>query len=408
MPTRKQAPAPKLQVEYVPIADLKPYASNPRTHSPEQVAQINGSIGEFGFTNPFLITADGEIIGGHGRLEAAAQRGLDTVPVIRLGHLTPEQVRAYRIADNRLTELGEWDSGLLVQELEALRDKDFDIGLTGFGLDDLEAMLGEEGDVGIGDPDDAGEPPDDPMTQPGDVWVMGRHRLICGDSTDAEVAKRVLNGATPALMVTDPPYGVEYDPKWRKEAGLNSGGAFGKVENDDQADWCEAYVLFPGNVVYSWHADLRARDALEAIVTAGFELRAQIIWAKTQLVIGQGHYHFQHEPCWYAVRKGKTADWRGDRKQTTLWDIDKPRKSETGHSTQKPIECMERPIRNHKGDVYDPFCGSGTTLIAAERQHRASYAVEISPAYCDVIVKRWQDFTGKRAVLEATGESPLA
>ena len=410
MPERKNTP--KLQVEYLRIEDLKPYSHNPRKHSPEQVAQINSSIGAFGWTTPVLIDDGNEIIAGHGRIEAAVQRGMSTVPVLRLSNLTPAQIKAYRIADNRLTELGVWDHALLVGEIEALKELDFDIDLTGFGLEDLEDMeelLGEEGGAGKGDPDDAPEPPEEPTTQPGDVYLMGKHRLICGDSTDADTVKRVLNGATPALMVTDPPYGVNYDADWRKKAGVNKTGSYGygMLSNDDRADWADAFALFPGTVAYVWHADLRAKDSIVALLGSGFELRAQIVWGKAQLVIGQGHYHFQHEPCWYAVRKGKTADWAGDRKQTTLWEIDKPRKSETGHSTQKPIECMERPIRNHKGDVYDPFVGSGTTLIAAERQRRTCYAIEISPAYCDVAAKRWQAFTGKEAVLEATGKSPF-
>lgn len=415
MPARKPKAVPepqataKLKIEYVPLSDLRPYAKNPRTHSPEQVAQINGSIGEFGFTNPFLITADGEIIGGHGRLEACEQRGMDTVPVIRLGHLTPAQVQAYRIADNRLTELGEWDAGLLAGELEALREAGFDTDLTGFGADDLEAMLAEQVDgVGDADPDDAPEPPDDPVTVPGDVWLLGRHRLICGDCTDADTVKRVLNGATPALMVTDPPYGVNYDPAWRQEALQRGERRVGRVENDDTVEWGGALTIVEPDVLYVWSPPGSQNiDFARIIQDAVFEIRSCIVWRKQTHVLSRGHYHWQHEPCWYAVRKGATANWQGDRSQTTVWDIAWDKNVDGGHSTQKPVECMERPIRNHKGSVYDPFVGSGTTLIAAERQRRTCYAVEISPAYCDAIVKRWQTYTGKQAVLEASGKSPI-
>ena len=410
MPRRKPdpAPAPQLQIEYVPISDLRPYAKNARTHSPEQVAQINSSIGEFGFTNPFLVTADGEIIGGHGRLEACEQRGMDVVPVIRLGHLTPAQVQAYRIADNRLTELGGWDNELLVGELEALRAEGFDIDLTGFGEDDLAQLLGTNEGADGADPDDAPEPPDDPVTVPGDVWLMGDHRVICGDCTDAEVVRRVLDGATPALMVTDPPYGVNYDASWRED--LPRGAArTGLVENDDTVEWGDALTIVQPDVLYAWSPGGDHQLAFARIIQgADFDIRACLIWRKQTHVLSRGHYHWQHEPCWYAVRKGATAGWQGDRSQTTVWDIAWDKNVEGGHSTQKPVECMERPIRNHAGDVYDPFLGSGTTLIAAERQRRTFYGCEISPAYCDAIVKRWQAYTGRLAVLEATGESPIA
>ena len=212
-------------------------------------------------------------------------------------------------------------------------------------------------------------------------------------------------------MVTDPPYGVEYDADWRNKATRADGSpigasALGEVLNDDRADWREAWALFPGDVAYVWHAGSRSHVVADSLVACGFNLYSLIVWGKNTLVIGRGHYHPKHEPCWYAVRKGKTGHWQGDRKQTTLWEIDKPQKSETGHSTQKPIECMKRPIENNSkpGDgVYEPFSGSGTTIIAAEQTGRRCYAMELSPNYVDVAVRRWQNFTGKRAVLESTG-----
>jgi DNA modification methylase len=220
-------------------------------------------------------------------------------------------------------------------------------------------------------------------------------------------------------MVTDPPYGVNYDPGWRNSAARNGatagrsrgaigGRALGKVQNDDRADWREAWVLFPGDVAYVWHAGLHASDVEASLNASGFFVRSQIIWDKTRLLISRGDYHWQHEPCWYAVRKGKPGHWAGDRKQTSVWQIEKNQKSETGHSTQKPVECMRRPIENNSSQgqaVYEPFCGSGTTIIAAAMTGRACHAIELSPAYVDVGVKRWQDFTGEAAVLDGDGRT---
>jgi DNA modification methylase len=246
-----------------------------------------------------------------------------------------------------------------------------------------------------------------PVSRLGDVWLLGRHRLVCGDSTDPAVVERVLAGVQPHLMVTDPPYGVEYDPAWRNRAGLSTTSRTGTVANDDRADWREAWALFPGEVAYVWHGALHAATVAESLAACGFDIRAQIIWAKERLVMGRGHYHWQHEPAWYAVRG--TGHWSGDRKQTTLWQIaSKGQDAETTHGTQKPVECMARPIRNNSSPgqaVYEPFCGSGTTLIAAEMEGRACHAIELSPAYVDVAVRRWEGFTGKLASLEENGES---
>ena len=228
--------------------------------------------------------------------------------------------------------------------------------------------------------------------------MLGTHRVLCGDSTDPETVERLLDGAAPDLMVTDPPYGVQYDATWRYKAGVSSkDGAFGKSANDDENDWQAAYALFPGRIVYVWMSSLALPAAARGLDACGFVRRSLIIWDKGRIVISRGHYHWRHETCWYAVRKGAQASWKGDRKASTIWEIDKPRKSETGHSAQKPVECMQRAIHNHKGDVYDPFIGSGTTVIAAEQEHRRRYALEIDPAYVDVSVKRWEDFTGRKA-----------
>lgn len=410
----------ELHVEYLPISDLKPYKANARTHSEEQVAQIAASIGEFGFTNPILVGKDFEVIAGHGRLEAAKQRRMDEVPCIRLGHLTANQRRAYVLADNRLAENAGWDYDLLRLELGALASE-FDLSLTGFAEDEIASLILDRG--GLTDEDEVPNIPENPVSALGDLWKLGSHRLICGDSTDGDCVDRLLGGVVPHLMVTDPPYGVEYDANWRNEAagiggfgnpikaksGIKTARATGKVLNDDRADWEQAYRLFPGEVCYVWHPSARAHEFGNSLEAAGFSLRMQVIWAKSRFVISRGNYHPQHEPCWYAVRKksGSTAHWQGSRKESTLWNIDHS-KSETGHSTQKPVECMRRPIVNNSSvgqAVYEPFCGSGTTIIAAETEGRACYAIELSPAYVDVSLRRWQEFTGLDAVLDGDGRT---
>ncbi len=389
------------------VATLVPYARNARKHSDAQVAQLAASIREFGFTNPILVDGERGIIAGHGRLLAARKLGLAEVPVIELSHLSPAQRRAYVLADNKLALNAGWDDDLLRLELADLRDEGFDLGLTGFGLDEIGELLADNG-AGLTDPDQVPEVPAEPVSRVGDIWLLGRHRLVCGDSTDAATVERLLAGVKPHLMVTDPPYGVEYDPAWRNAALAGSNTArTGKVLNDHRADWREAWTLFPGDVAYVWHGALHATTVAESLVACGFDIRAQIVWAKDRLVLGRGHYHWQHEPCWYAVRG--TGHWVGDRKQTTLWQIASTgQDAETVHGTQKPVECMRRPIENNSSPgqaVYEPFSGSGTTLISAEMTGRACYAVELSPAYVDVAVLRWEAFTGQEAVLASCGQT---
>ena len=239
--------------------------------------------------------------------------------------------------------------------------------------------------------------------------LVCRHRIICGDSTDADTVAKCLNGVNPHLMVTDPPYGVEYDASWRAKVGVNKNkGKMGVVSNDDRADWLEAWVLFPGDVAYVWHGALHAATVADSLEAAGFNVRSQIIWAKDRLVLSRGDYHWQHEPCWYAVKKTGKGHWAGDRKQTTVWRINARDDSGHGHSTQKPVECMKRPIENNSSPgqaVYEPFSGSGTTIIAGEMTGRSIHAIELSPAYVDVAVKRWQAFTGLDAIHEETGQT---
>jgi DNA modification methylase len=400
---------PADHVERRPVDSLVGYARNARTHSPAQIDQIAASIREWGWTMPVLIDEAGGLIAGHGRLLAAQRLGLAEVPVMVARGWTDAQRRAYVLADNRIALNAGWDEAMLAVELSDLAAGEFDMSLVGFSVDELAALTAEH-TAGLTDPDDAPAPPIDPVSVLGDVWLLGgRHRLVCGDSTDPLVVEKALNGVRPHLMVTDPPYGVNYDPSWRNKAGVSSSRRLGTVENDDRADWREAWALFPGGVAYVWHGALHAPTVAESLVAAGFEIRAQIVWAKDALVLGRGHYHWQHEPCWYAVRKTATGHWAGDRKQTTLWKIaSRGQDAETVHGTQKPVECMRRPIENNSSPgqaVFDPFLGSGTTLISCELSGRACHAIELSPQYVDVGIIRWQNFSGQQATLEGDGRT---
>ena len=688
---------PAAKVEMWAVENLVPYVRNARQHPPEQIDQIAASMERFGFTIPMLVAEDGTVIAGHGRLMAALQLGLAEVPVMVARGWSEEDRRLYTLADNRLAEIAEWDPEMLRIEIGELRE-DFgieDMGLIGFSADDLAEILPDallEITGGLTDPDDVPEVPDAPVARPGDLWLLGKHRLLCGDSTVATDVEKVLGGVTPLLMCTDPPYGVEYDPSWRNQAGAAKTRRTGKVLNDDRADWRETWSLFPGDVAYVWHGALHAREVIESLEVCGFTLRSQIIWAKERLVLSRGDYHWQHEPCqpagtmiqkviergsgsqpavvdevpietlqvgdfvvsynsyesvvrrrgrritrfgerqydgfmhtisaagrvtratpehrfsvrlnpdatdkqvvylmrrgdwwrvgrvglfnsrgfglatrladnngedawlvsvydnvveaqcaeqvlsckygiptthwevdawtknpdrvrsqemiagmyaslnlsaltaratqllrdhrlerdhpfirsgeklnfsrratrlvrscnvfakimqlpmptvgedftwvtitgndatpfsglvfsmdvekdqhyvadgivthncWYAVRKSGKGHWAGDRKQTTLWQIaSKDQDARTIHGTQKPVECMRRPILNNSSPgqaVYEPFMGSGTTLIAAQTTGRVCLGIELNPAYVDVAVQRWQDFTGEVAVLD--------
>lgn len=424
---------PAMSVEARPLADLVPYARNARTHSPEQVDQVAASMREWGWTMPILVDESGMIIAGHCRVLAAQKLGIAEAPVMVASGWSESKKRAYVLADNKLAENAGWDQELLRTELQALADDDFALDLVGFSDEELSTLFADKTE-GLTDPDDVPEPLPDPVSVEGDVWLVGRHRIVCGDSTDAAVVERLLAGVEPHLMVTDPPYGVNYDASWREKVGAGSKGvAVGKVLNDDRADWREAWALFPGNVAYVWHGGLHAGTVAESLAACKFQLRAQIVWVKTRPRLSRGHYHWQHEPAlyatrdgadgtpaddnWrfipehevatYAVKKGKKGEWHGGRKQSTVWFIEHL-KSDTGHSTQKPVECMRRPIENNSSPgqaVYEPFSGSGTTLIACEMTGRVCYAVELDPRYVDLAVRRWQEFTGAEARLESPGET---
>lgn len=402
------------ETELWPIARVKPYKRNAKNHPPEQIALLARLIERHGFDQNIVVDAKGVIIKGHGRWLAAKKLGMVTVPVV-VRELPPAQAAEARLADNRVAEFG-WDFEALTKDFTFAREMEgFDESVTGFRFENFEGATEELKEGGVAtrenfppvvelEDDVVPKPPKKAVTKLGDIWELGAHRLICGDSTDEGTVKRLLGSTVPFLMVTDPPYGVNYDPEERAASRGLKAHSTGKVLNDDRADWREAYKLFPGAVAYVWCASLFSPVVHAGLAECGFEARAQIIWAKQQFVFGRGHYHWQHEPCWYAVRKGAVANWAGDRKQTTVWQLANKLAAEedmnTTHGTQKPLECMGRPIRNH-GDaeavVYDPFSGSGTTIIAAQKLDRVCYGVELSPEYCDVIVERWENLTGKKA-----------
>lgn len=402
-----------MQVAEISVEKIFPYDRNPRIND-SAVDKVASSLREFGFRQPIVVDEKMVIIAGHTRYKAAVKLGLTAVPVHIATGLSPEQVATYRLADNRSSQDASWDEDLLALEIGDLADAGVDLGLTAFDESELDRYLAmaDASLEGETDPDEIPEAPENPVSILGDIWILGRHRLICGDCTDALVVKAVLGDVQPHLMVTDPPYGVEYDPDWRNRADRANGKAYGasavgEVMNDEKADWREAWSLFPGDVAYVWHAGRYANIVQASLEANKFEIRSQIIWAKSRFAISRGDYHWQHEPCWYAVKNKKTGHWSGDRSQTTLWTISH-NKSDTGHGTQKPVECMRRPIENNSSPgqaVYEPFSGSGTTIIAAEQTGRSCYAIELNPVYVDVAVKRWQDFTGKSAMREVDGIS---
>jgi DNA modification methylase len=406
---------PASKVELWSIDKIHPFDKNPKVHSQAQIELIASSMRDDGVTAPILVDEAGVIIYGHGRRLGALQNGFKKYPVVIAKGWSDDKKAAVRIKDNSLAELAKWDQPLLQASLGDLQRSGFDMPLLGFPEVQLRGWGISLGTQSEQDPEVVPEPPKKPVVRHGDLWRLGEHSLLCGDATSKSDVAICLDGAKPHLMVTDAPYGVNHDPSWRESRGVSSFGpqAKGLVMNDDQANWQAAYDLFPGDVLYAWSADLRSRQSVESIEAAGFNIRAQIIWKKPQIVFGRGDYHFQHEPCWYAVRKGKHGHWAGDRKQSTVWEIDGLHimghtrgdgdNPVTGHSTQKPIECMKRPMENNsrKGDsVYDPFVGSGTSIIAAEMTGRKALAIEIDPAYCQVAIERWQTFTGKLATLD--------
>lgn len=393
------------RIEIWPIEKLIPYARNPRTHSEAQVAQIAASIAEFGFVNPVLVDEQAGIIAGHGRLLGAQSLKFKEVPVIVLDHLTPAQRKAYLIADNKLAELAGWDEDLLRLELKDLELEDFDLGVIGFSDEELSELLAEPDEVnaGLTDEDAVPEVPEQPVSVAGDLWVLGNHRVLCGDATDLEAVRRLVEGKHADLVFTDPPYNVDYEGYTADKLTIK--GDRMKPEEFDRflRGTFVSYrsVVKQGASLYICHASSVQREFQNALEAEGFEVRCQIIWAKNTFAWGFGRYKFQHEPLFYAHVAGEKDPWYGDKSQSTLWQEKKPAANRL-HPTMKPIELIERALLNSSksGDcVLDLFGGSGSTLIACERRKREARLMELDPKYTDVIVKRWQDYTGEHATL---------
>ena len=399
------------KLEHWPIERLLPYIRNARTHSEAQIAQIAASIAEFGFTAPILAGSDGVIVAGHGRLAAARKLGLASVPVVVLEHLTPTQRRALVIADNKIAENAGWDDELLRLELAELQEADFDLALTGFDADELlEIMAGEETTTeGNTDEDMAPEVPVTPVSQPGDVWMCGQHRVLCGDSTEAASYDTLLGNERVAMIFQDPPYNVDYANTAKdKLRGTNR-----PILNDNLGDGFQDFLLAAfkpalarcNGAVYVAMSSSELDTLQAAFRAAGGKWSTFIIWAKNTFTLGRSDYQRQYEPILYGWPEGATRHWCGDRDQGDVWHFNKPRVNDL-HPTMKPVELVERAIRNSSrpGDVVlDPFGGSGTTLIAAEKAGRKARLIELDPKYADVIVRRWQDWTGQQATREADG-----
>jgi DNA modification methylase len=396
-------------IERWPTAKLVPYARNARTHSEEQVAQIAASIVEFGFTNPILAGSDGVIVAGHGRLAAAQKLGLDTVPVVVLDHLTSTQRRALIIADNRIAENAGWDDAMLRIELQSLQEDGFNLDITGFDADALaEIMAGEETTVdGQTDDDAVPEVSATPISRPGDVWELGNHRLVCGDATDPKSYDLLMADAQADMVFTDPPYNVDYANSARDKMR----GKDRPILNDNLGDGFYDFLLAAltpmlercAGATYIAMSSSELDTLQQAFRAAGGKWSTFIIWAKNTFTLGRADYQRQYEPILYGWPEGENRHWCGDRDQGDVWNIKKPQKNDL-HPTMKPVELVERAIRNSSrpGDiVLDPFGGSGTTLIAAEKSGRIGWLIELDPKYVDVIVRRWQDWSGQEAYREA-------
>jgi len=401
-------------IEKISIDKLIPYANNARTHSDEQVAQIAASIREFGFNNPVLIAEDDTIIAGHGRVMAARKLNLSEVPCLRLSHLTETQRKAYILADNKLALNAGWENNLLSLELTELADSGFDITLTGFTQEEMDALKPIEVTEGLTDEDAVPEVPEEPVTRLGDVWLLGRHRLMCGDSTSIEQAEKLMDGVKVDMVFTDPPYNVAYEGRGEKNK-------LGKIKNDDMSDesfeqFCRDVfatyhaVMKPLACIYVCHPDSQTGPKLAFEKTFGelFKKSSTLIWVKQSAGMGWQDYRAQHEPILYGWKEGGSGKhfYCGDRSKTTVWKIGRDAQASYVHPTQKPVALPEEAIKNSsKGEdvVLDLFGGSGSTLIACEKTGRVNRSMELDPKYCDVIVKRWQDFTGKKATLESDG-----
>ena len=371
----------------VKLSAIKPNPSNPRLIKDEKFEKLKQSITDFPQMmelRPMIVDESNTLLGGNMRFKALQDLGYKEVPdnwIKKASELTEEQKKEFIIKDN--VGFGEWEWKQLANEWDVEQ-------LTEWGLDIPDYAIAQPEAI-----EDDYEIPDTIETDIvlGDLFEIGQHRLLCGSSTEADAVAKLLNGKEPYLMVTDPPYGVDYKPEWRSEVmpeknDANHGMSIGKVKNDTNADWTEAWALSPAKVAYVYHADKFSGTVQKSLEDCDFDIRCQIVWVKSHFAIGRGDYHHKHEPCWYAVKKGNKGNWASDRKQTTVWEIAKPQKNETGHSTQKPVECMAKAIANHDGDVHDPFLGSGTTMVASHQLNRKCYGMELDPKYCQVIIDR--------------------
>ena len=391
----------------VPVDDLIPYINNARTHNDQQVSQIAASIKEFGWTNPILTDGDNGIIAGHGRLMAAKKLGMSKVPVIELGHLSEAQKKALILADNKIALNAGWDDKLLQIELAELKDLNYDLELAGFSGDDLKDVFGETIQEGLTDEDAIPEVGEDPITKVGDVWILGNHRLMCGDSTSIDDVEKLMDGQKADMVFTDPPYGVAYEGGHNKKK--RSGIIADTLEGEDLT------ALFYGSLVcalpntkdgaafYVWYASGKSVETYSALAKLPLKLRAVIQWYKVKSGLGafMSQYIPNAEPCMYLHKEGCSPCWYGPTNEKTVWELKKEARNEY-HPTQKPVELPQRAIVNSsKADdlILDLFGGSGSTLIACEKTKREARLMELDPKYCDVIIKRWEDFTGNQAVL---------
>ncbi|WNX86021.1 site-specific DNA-methyltransferase [Agathobaculum sp. NTUH-O15-33] len=384
------------EMQLVAVSKLVPYVNNARTHNAQQITKLRSSLREFGFINPVIIDREYNVIAGHGRILAAKEEGIEEVPCVFVDYLTPAQKKAYILADNRMAMDAGWDEELLRVEIEALQAESFDVGLTGFDEKDIaELFAGEYDDAQDDDFDVDEELQKPPVSKSGDVWLLGNHRLICGDSTKEETYAVLMDGKKANLVVTDPPYNVNYE------------GSAGKIQNDNMENdkfyqfLLDAFLnmekaMADDASIYVFHADTEGLNFRKAFSDTGFYLSGTCIWKKQSLVLGRSPYQWQHEPCLYGWKKKGRHQWYSDRKQTTIWEFDKPKKN-GDHPTMKPIPLIAYPIKNSSMSnciILDPFGGSGSTLIACEQLGRICFCIELDEKYCDVIVKRYIEQVG--------------
>jgi len=392
-----------MKIELADINSIKPYENNPRKLSETAIEKVAMSLKEYGFRQPIVVDKDRIIVVGHTRFRASKKLGLKEVPITIAANLTSEQINAYRIADNRTADESEWDSELLKMEIKELELKDFNLDLLGFNEDQLNDILFEE-KQGLTDEDEVPETPEEPISKLGDIWNLGKHKLICGDSTKLETYEKLFGDNKADLYLTDPPYNVAYVGKTKDKL---------TIQNDKQTDdefiqfLNQAFiavdsVLKMGGSFYIWHSDTEGLNFRLACIEAKWRLRQTLIWSKNSMVMGRQDYHWQHEPCLYGWKEGSSHSWHSDRKQTTIIKHDRPTQSKL-HPTMKPVGLMEYLINNSSKQediILDSFLGSGSTLIACEKLDRICYGIELDPKYCDVIVKRWEQFTGLKGKLE--------